>query len=103
MKMARKGDDICARKYVNISKLLLPLAQAVNADPDPMFVTVMIHIFFTIGKFKYCCLQNYNWYLTGGALTSAKVGHKNILLFPGGNFSSNLSKSRNNTLKNGIT
>jgi lipoprotein signal peptidase len=46
MKMARKGDEICARKYVNVSKLLVPLAQAVNADPDPLFVTVMNHIFF---------------------------------------------------------
>jgi hypothetical protein len=44
--MARKGDGICNRKYVNVSKLLIPPAQAVNADPDPLFVTVMIHIFF---------------------------------------------------------
>lgn len=30
--------------------------------------------------------------MTGGALTYAKVGQKTVLLFPGGKFSSNLSK-----------
>jgi hypothetical protein len=46
----RKGDDICARKYARVSRLITPLAQAVNADPDPMFVAVSFHIFYVLGK-----------------------------------------------------
>lgn len=44
-----KGDrGICARKYVYVPKSIVPLAQAVEADPDPFFAAVRIFLVYFI-------------------------------------------------------
>ncbi|CAB3374285.1 Hypothetical predicted protein [Cloeon dipterum] len=55
----------CPEKMVRVPKEMVYLAEAVELDPDPSF-----------------CAE-YNWYVTGGALSISSVAGRNVLFSPG--------------------